>query len=196
MASRHDGESGGSRSNGSSSGGEGAGRSVLEFIARKTGGAPRVTLRDEDSGSVSAPLIDPRSAEKLSVPQGRGTYQFLGEIARGGMGVILKGHDMDLGRDVAVKVLDKRLCEREDVLQRFVEEAQIGGQLQHPGIVPVYELGLMADERPYFTMKLVKGRTLAALLSERETPGSDRGASCSTSSSRSARRWPTRTRAA
>lgn len=109
--------------------------------------------------------------------------------------MILKGHDMDLGRDVAVKVLDKRLCERMDVVQRFVEDAQIGGQLQHPGIVPVYELGLMADERPYFTMKLVRGRTLATLLSERETPTSNR-ATCSRTSSRSARRWPTRTRAA
>src|SRR6185369_4252060 len=61
------------------------------------------------------------------------------------------------------------------VVQRFVEEAQIGGQLQHPGIVPVYELGLMADDRPYFTMKLVKGRTLAALLSQRKAPADNRG---------------------
>ena len=46
-----------------------------------------------------------------------------------------------------------------DVLERFVEEAQLGGQLQHPGIVPVYELGVSADERhPFFAMKLVKGR--------------------------------------
>ncbi len=154
---------------------DGAGRSVLEFLSKKTGEeAPRVTLREEESASVPSPLIDPSSKEKLSIPEGRGTYQFLGEIARGGMGIILKGHDTDLGRDVAVKVLDKRLADRDDVVQRFVEEAQIGGQLQHPGIVPVYELGLMADERPYFTMKLVKGRTLATLLSEREGPEADR----------------------
>ena len=60
-------------------------------------------------------------------------------------------------------------------MERFIEEAQIGGQLQHPGIVPVYELGLMADLRPYFTMKLVKGRTLAALLAERGSPEESRG---------------------
>jgi len=149
--------------------------SVIRFLERKTGEAPRVSLREEESASISAPVIDPSSAEKLSVPRGRANYQFLGEIARGGMGVILKGHDSDLGRDVAVKVLDKRLCERMDVVQRFVEEAQIGGQLQHPGIVPVYDLGLMADDRPYFTMKLVKGRTLANLLAERESVGSNRG---------------------
>ncbi|MCY2959137.1 MAG: protein kinase, partial [Planctomycetota bacterium] len=79
------------------------------------------------------------------------------------------------GRDVAVKVLDGELAKRPEVVQRFVEEAQIGGQLQHPGIVPVYELGLMADDRPYFTMKLVKGRTLAALFLQRKTPTDNRG---------------------
>jgi serine/threonine-protein kinase len=167
--SEHDGSG-----NGSDPGGEDLQRTVLDVIARKTGEEARVTLRDEESAGASVPLIDPRTDEKASVPSGRGNYQFMGEIARGGMGVILKGHDTDLGRDVAVKVLDKRLCERMDVVQRFVEEAQIGGQLQHPGIVPVYELGLMADERPYFTMKLVKGRTLATLLAEREGPGAHR----------------------
>ncbi|HPF15033.1 MAG TPA: serine/threonine-protein kinase, partial [Planctomycetota bacterium] len=152
-----------------------AGQSVLKFLEAKTGEAPRINLRAEDSGAVSEPVIDPSSKEKLSVPQGRGNYQFMGEIARGGMGVILKGHDTDLGRDIAVKVLAKQLCGRTDIVQRFVEEAQIGGQLQHPGIVPVYELGMMEDERPYFTMKLVKGRTLAALLTQREGPSANRG---------------------
>lgn len=148
--------------------------SVLDLVARRIGEAPRITLREEDSAAVSSPVIDPSSKEKVAVPVGRSNYQFLGEIARGGMGVILKGHDTDLGRDVAVKVLDKRLADRPEVVQRFVEEAQIGGQLQHPGIVPVYELGTMKDERPFFTMKLVKGRTLATLLSERETVGANR----------------------
>ncbi len=99
----------------------------------------------------------------------------LGEIARGGMGVVLKGHDTDLGRDVAVKVLDPEMAKRPEVVQRFIEEAQVGGQLQHPGIVPVYELGLMGDDRPYFTMKLVKGRTLAALFLQRKSPSDNRG---------------------
>src|SRR5262245_56726971 len=103
-----------------------------------------------------------------------GRYRILGEIARGGVGVILKGHDVDLGRDVAMKVLrEEHLC-RSDVLQRFVEEAQIGGQLQHPGIVPVYELGLGREQSPFFTMKLVEGKTLAALLRERSAPADDR----------------------
>jgi serine/threonine-protein kinase len=86
------------------------------------------------------------------------------------MGVILKGRDTDLGRDVAMKLLRADHANRPEVVQRFVEEAQIDAQLSHPGIVPVYELGLMAGRRPYFTMKLVKGRTLAAHLEERSDP--------------------------
>jgi len=148
---------------------------VLEWMAGKTGVAPKVLLPDSGSEHGSSPVVDPGSAATKLMPQGRGNYQLLGEIARGGMGVILKGHDTDLGRDVAVKVLAADLAKRPEVVQRFIEEAQIGGQLQHPGIVPVYELGLMADERPYFTMKLVKGRTLAALLAQRKSPSDDRG---------------------
>ena len=92
-----------------------------------------------------------------------GRYQLQGEIARGGMGAILKGRDVDLGRDLAIKVLLEAHQGNPQIMRRFVEEAQIGGQLQHPGIVPVYELGTFADRRPFFAMKLVKGRTLAAL---------------------------------
>ncbi len=89
------------------------------------------------------------------------------------MGAVLKGRDSDLGRDLAVKVLLEQHRDNPDFVRRFVEEAQIGGQLQHPGIVPVYELGSFPDRRPYFAMKLVKGRTLASLLSERTDPRDD-----------------------
>src|SRR5689334_23126761 len=150
-------------------------RSVLAVLGERSGLQSKVLLPDSDSGHGNSPVVDPGAAATKLVPQGRGNYQLLGEIARGGMGVILKGHDTDLGRDVAVKVLDGKLAKRPEVVQRFVEEAQIGGQLQHPGIVPVYELGLMAGDVPYFTMKLVKGRTLAALLLERKSPADDRG---------------------
>src|SRR5262249_49339570 len=100
-------------------------------------------------------------------------YEFQGEIARGGVGVVLRAHDRTLNRDLAVKVLLAEHQDRPDTQRRFVEEAQIGGQLQHPGTVPVYELGRFADRRPYFTMKLVKGRTLAELLKERLNPAHD-----------------------
>src|SRR5262249_41101904 len=60
-------------------------------------------------------------------------YRLDGEIARGGMGAVLRGRDVDLCRDLAVKVLLERQADRPDVVRRFLEEAQVGAQLQHPG---------------------------------------------------------------
>ena len=70
-----------------------------------------------------------------------GRYQIFGEIARGGMGAILRGRDRDLGRDLAVKVLLEDHRDRPELVRRFLEEARISGQLQHPGVVPIHELG-------------------------------------------------------
>ncbi len=100
------------------------------------------------------------------MPDVAGRFSLDNEIARGGIGIIRHGHDADLGRGVAVKVLQERHLSNERIRQRFLEEARIGGQLQHPGIVPVYELG-MADGCPFFAMKLIRGETLMALLSAR-----------------------------
>jgi serine/threonine-protein kinase len=142
---------------------------VLDSIAATVGTVPRVLLRDTAPGEEPGPIVRPQAdGADLSI-----RYRIDGEIARGGMGAILKGRDPDLGRDVALKVLREDLREDADMVRRFVEEAQIGGQLQHPGVVPIYELGTFADRRPFFSMKLVKGRTLAQLLEARAQPGDD-----------------------
>jgi eukaryotic-like serine/threonine-protein kinase len=146
-------------------------RGVLEALRQSTGVTSQVSLRDEPDAP--SPVVGP--AEKVLAASGQVRYQVLGEIARGGMGVVLKGRDPDLGRDVAIKVLLPSHAGDQVLVRRFIEEAQISGQLQHPGILPVYELGLDADLRPYFTMRLVKGRTLAALLEERPDPTHDLG---------------------
>jgi serine/threonine-protein kinase len=133
--------------------------------------APRVQL-PEPEGGVAELVVRPHSEQ---VPQGPGErYELHGEIARGGMGAVLKGRDVELGRDVAVKVLLESHAGRTELLQRFVEEAQIAGQLQHPGVAPVYGMGRLADRRPYFAMKLVKGQTLARLLAGRKGPDEER----------------------
>jgi eukaryotic-like serine/threonine-protein kinase len=118
-------------------------------------------------------IVEPMSDAMPSPGQAGDRYQLQGEIARGGMGAVLRGRDVDLGRDLAVKVLLDKHAGRPEVVRRFVEEAQIGGQLQHPGVVPVYDIGRFGD-RPFFTMKLVKGQTLAALLAQRGQPTEDR----------------------
>ena len=93
-----------------------------------------------------------------------GRYQVEREIARGGMGVILLAQDDELGRNVAIKLILKSHQDKVGLRRRFIEEARVTGQLQHPGIVPIYEMGQAPDGRPFFAMKLVKGQTLAELL--------------------------------
>jgi serine/threonine-protein kinase len=142
-------------------------------------GAPRSSLGDmqpvllKEAEGESAHIVQPKSDAMPPPEQTGDRYQLQGEIARGGMGAVLRGRDVDLGRDLAVKVLLEKYVNRPDVARRFVEEAQIGGQLQHPGVVPVYDIGRFG-ERPFFTMKLVKGKTLAALLGERVDLSMDR----------------------
>jgi serine/threonine-protein kinase len=102
-----------------------------------------------------------------------GRHLLFGEIGRGGVGVVLQGRDPDLERPLAIKALREEHRHNPDLARRFVEEAKITGQLQHPGVPPVHELGRLPDGRPYFAMKLVKGRTLADLLAGRADPRQD-----------------------
>ncbi|MCC6464986.1 MAG: protein kinase [Planctomycetes bacterium] len=94
----------------------------------------------------------------------RKRYVVVREIARGGMGKVLEVEDTELRRSVALKVLRKELLGRRDVVERFLEEAQITGQLEHPNIVPVHEMGVDGAGNLYFTMKFVEGLSLAEIL--------------------------------
>jgi eukaryotic-like serine/threonine-protein kinase len=84
-------------------------------------------------------------------------------IGHGGMGEVFLVTDQDLRRQVAMKILRRDATGREHRLQ-FIAEAQATSQLEHPGIPPVHDLGRTPDGRPYFTMKLVSGRTLREVL--------------------------------
>ena len=125
---------------------------------------PRITLESGDADSDFTSEVVRRLAERGKI---FGRYELRGEVARGGQGAILRVWDEDLRRNLAMKVVLGKSEERGDTphvdsrtLGRFLEEAQVTGQLDHPGIVPVHELGLDDQGRVYFTMKLVKGRTL------------------------------------
>ena len=97
----------------------------------------------------------------------RDRYALLRLHAKGGLGQVWLARDADLGRDVALKELRPDQADNPAIWARFVEEAKITGQLEHPGIVPVYELARRAkDQRPFYTMRYVKGRTLSAAAKE------------------------------
>jgi tetratricopeptide (TPR) repeat protein len=102
-------------------------------------------------------------------------YQLLDIIGEGGMGVVWHARDLSLQRDVAVKLLKPRVSPESLAVQRFLAEARLTGQLQHPGIPPVHELGTLSDGRPFLAMKLVKGQNLHELLKQRPNASHDRG---------------------
>jgi serine/threonine-protein kinase len=148
------------------------GSSVLQRLLSRLGSKTRIRLRQHLSSEPPSSSL-PGAASQGPEPLLSGRYRIDREIARGGIGVVMKGHDVDLGRDVAIKFLRDEYRLDPVLLQRFVEEAQIGGQLQHPGIVPVHEIGVSVDA-PFFAMKLIAGQTFDALLDQRGEVTQDR----------------------
>jgi tetratricopeptide (TPR) repeat protein len=155
-------------------------QALHQAFAAELGVGPPVVAEIEDIEDVLAavPLAEggaTASQGKLWLALAPGSrYEVLGEAARGGLGIVYRGHDRDLGREVALKALDRRLAADPGFVRRFVAEARVCGRLQHPGIVPVHELGLDQTECPYFVMKLITGQTFAQVLAARITPDDDR----------------------
>jgi WD40 repeat protein len=115
-------------------------------------------------GGRSARATDPPPAlDRDDRPEQRYTVE--AEHARGGIGVILRARDARLDREIAIKELASTANPR--LITRFLRETRITARLQHPGIVPVYDAGRWADGAPYYSMKLVSGRTLRAELDAR-----------------------------
>jgi WD40 repeat protein len=130
---------------------------------KPTGPAPTLSEASADAdapastrpraGAVDLPVVDPSR------------YEVVGEHGRGGLGRVLAARDRRLERLVAVKRLSEGAASRADA--RFVREALVTARLQHPGIVPVYEAGRLPDGEPFYSMRLVKGQTLAEALGAR-----------------------------
>lgn len=129
-------------------------------------GVYAATGNNAEVGSVGSTPLLPLTAER---------YRFGAEIARGGMGEIYRATDMVLNREVAVKVLQAKYAPTSSTARRFAHEACISGQLQHPAIPPVHDLGILPDGRPFLVMKLINGDTLDEMLKLRSTPSEDRG---------------------
>lgn len=91
-------------------------------------------------------------------------YQVLQEYARGGMGVVWRVFDRKLGREIALKRLNGDLATNAVAKERFINEARITAQLEHPGIVPIYDLSGLENDEPNYTMKLLRGETLTAAI--------------------------------
>jgi eukaryotic-like serine/threonine-protein kinase len=117
-----------------------------------------------DARDATPTVGGPRRVERRALPlQTAGRYQIGNVLATGGMGEVVTAIDEQLGRPVAIKRMISAEPDDTDV-ERFLREARIQGRLDHPAIVPVYELARDVDGRPFFAMKRLTGRTLDGVL--------------------------------
>lgn len=95
-------------------------------------------------------------------------YSDQGRLGRGGMGEVRLCQDKRIGREVALKVIRDERASHPRARGRFFKEARVQGQLEHPAVVPVYDLGATVGDRPYFTMRRVAGQTLADIIRQND----------------------------
>jgi tRNA A-37 threonylcarbamoyl transferase component Bud32 len=128
------------------------------------GEAPQAAPGSSDAATASA--MPGRAAEPLAcgctrAATGAGErFRPLRPHAEGGLGIVHVAFDVELNREVAFKQIQERHADDPLSRRRFLQEAEITGGLEHPGIVPVYALGTRSDGRPYYAMRLVKGESL------------------------------------
>ena len=163
---------------------------------RKHSGNPRATLgavaqpaslrairRVDDPGVRKSllgisPVDDPGPQETLlpTDPGPASRHTLLRVLAQGGLGRVWVARDTGLNREVALKEILPEHAGRPEIWRRFYKEAQVTGQLQHPNIVPIYELARrQEDGQPFYTMRLVGGRTLAAAVARHHEAVRERG---------------------
>jgi serine/threonine protein kinase/Flp pilus assembly protein TadD len=133
------------------------------------------------AGLPTPPLDPEATVDRHSLAPGDGAglrYRVLRPHAKGGLGEVFVAEDTELHREVALKEIQKEHATDTPSRARFLLEAEITGNLEHPGVVPVYGLGTYPDGRPFYAMRLVKGDSLKKAIENfhrREQPGRDPG---------------------
>ena len=130
------------------------------FVAEEPGAAEE-DLELENPAEASGKLLQEVRKILSGIPKNT-KYRIGGEIASGGMGRILEAEDPYIRRKIAIKILQDKQSDEEKA--RFLEEAQLTGQLEHPNIVPLHDLGFTEDGKLFFLMKRVRGKSLEEVL--------------------------------
>jgi serine/threonine-protein kinase len=133
--------------------------SLRTSLTTTIGGDDTLPMGEGFAGDLSAAVVN--SAACISEA---GRFQLIRPHARGGIGQVWVARDSELQRDVALKEIQPRYAERADHRARFVLEAEITGNLEHPGIVPVYSLGRNAKGQPYYAMRFIQGESLSVAI--------------------------------
>jgi eukaryotic-like serine/threonine-protein kinase len=136
---------------------------VLGAISRGEIAAGDVETLMEAPSADESPSATPLPALHAGLA---GRYEDINQIGLGGMGEVRRVWDMSLNRALAMKILRREYLDRPDLFARFREEAEATSQLEHPGIVPIHDIGKLPDGRLFFTMKEVRGRTLLDVIDE------------------------------
>lgn len=134
-----------------------------------------IRLKDKAAEMFAAALWDPDLglAPVRAMLAGK-KYTIHNPIGRGGMGVVHQARDLRIRRSVAIKSMKMSNQFSREYVLRFIEEAQVTGQLQHPNIIPVYELGLDEQGEAFYTMKYIRGTTLEDVLRDLRNGEPDR----------------------
>jgi WD40 repeat protein/tRNA A-37 threonylcarbamoyl transferase component Bud32 len=143
-----------------------AGRSTRDGLAML--GDPELTGMLAHLGSgTTEPGDDTYATNAVGRPNSDGRrFRVLRPYARGGLGAVFVARDEELNREVALKQILDGYADDPISRQRFLMEAEVTGGLEHPGIVPVYGLGIYPDGRPYYAMRLIKGDSLKAAIAQ------------------------------
>ena len=116
------------------------------------------------------PLVSMRDADDLVGTIVDGRFEILATLGKGGMGVVYRAKQRSIGREVALKLIDRRFDDDVVAVKRFLREAKLASQLAHPNTVGVIEFGQSEDGRLYLAMELVRGKTLHAIVKDGALP--------------------------
>ncbi len=145
----------------------GALRDVESRVSRVTGVGSVVLKREGDSdtmvGGLEPEALTEEERSTARKPEIQ-RYKIERELGRGGVGLVFAAEDVEVGRVAALKILNEHASKAPDLVRRFVTEARITAQLEHPGIVPVYDIGVLPSGEPFYTMRVISRHALSDVL--------------------------------
>ncbi len=150
--------------------------------ARRPSTRDTVAMDGSPAMGVTASALEGTSRlQRLLSPNGgvESRYEDLGFLGQGGMGEVRRVRDHDLGRTLAMKIIGEPFKDLASAQTKFIEEARICAGLQHPGIVPLYELGQLPDGRFYFTMQEIEGHNFGVHIAQYHAPARAQSGSAS-----------------